>query len=228
MGGRCQCTPQCNKPCGADGCGNQCPSSCLSLGQMCGPNDTCVECTGTGENIACSYLATNECVLGVCSPGKCTSHNASSTKACSDRNGNASTCSAGSCKEACVKDCSNKCMGGGDGCGGVCMNDCRSPLVCSNGTCMQRSTFKYNTSCSGPAYSSCTDANGMGGVCHATGYCAPTCDSQHPMCPPADGTKVEPTCDILCQIHCQNNGDCPSGMMCLSAQGGICGFHSST
>jgi hypothetical protein len=76
--GTCQCTPQCDKQCGADGCGGQCPNMCLALGQKCGANDVCIECQPNcsakckGADDGCNGKCDNDCsspelcVSGVC------------------------------------------------------------------------------------------------------------------------------------------------------------------
>lgn len=89
--GSCECTPQCNKPCGEDGCGNQCPNTCGS--QMC-VDDECVECTSSSQ---CDD-SDDGCQVGVCDRnGDCTLSSAGTEGDACRVNNTEGTCSAGRC-----------------------------------------------------------------------------------------------------------------------------------
>lgn len=90
-GGECECTPQCNKPCGDDGCGHPCPDKCGS--KMC-VNDACVECTSSSQ---CDGSA-DGCKVGMCDrSGNCTTTSAGTDGNGCQTNGMDGTCSGGRC-----------------------------------------------------------------------------------------------------------------------------------
>lgn len=136
--GKCECTKQCNKECGEDGCGGMCPNRCGSL--MC-VNDACVECR-TGSD--CSKLTSaDRCTVGVCNNGTCGTMNAGATSCTVAGTGARGTCSRGQC--ICTSSCSGKCGGDSDGCGGSCPNPCSSGQQCSAGRCTDPSVCPKNS-----------------------------------------------------------------------------------
>ena len=178
--GTCECTRQCNKPCGADGCGGMCPNQCGSL--MC-VNDECVECR---TNSDCADLtSTDRCTVGVCRGGDCDTMEAGAISCTvADSTRARGVCARGEC--VCTRDCSTKC-GGPDGCNGQCPNTCASSENCGDDfKCRPKPTHNYvpcpsqscvgETACSGLGYCSgyCTSDAGClsGQVCVADGFCA--------------------------------------------------------
>jgi hypothetical protein len=161
-GGSCECTPQCNKPCGDNGCGGQCPNTCGTL--MC-VKDACVECTADNQ------CQGTDCKAGVCgSNGRC-------TQSATPHEGDAckvgslpGTCTAGSC--VCKSDCgAQHCAT--DSCGKSCSFNCGQGMEC-----------KSTNQCgmipvSPPSYTPCSsDSECSGGdFCSTFGYCSKNCDS---------------------------------------------------
>jgi hypothetical protein len=195
--GTCECTKQCNKPCGDDGCSGQCPNTCGS--RMC-VDDACVECT---TNAHCSDQSSDDrCVVGVCRSGSCDTMNAGPVS-CTTDDGARGTCSNGDC--VCASDCgSNHCSM--DSCGRPCDYDCGSGEECSNNVCrrIQRATPQRCTSA----------ATCSGGVCDATLlYCTSYC--------PGDCPSGWECAGGLCALLTP----CPSGMLVVSYNGvQACGY----
>jgi hypothetical protein len=152
QGNQCQCVPMCNKQCGDDGCGHQCPSAC---DQAHCKSDQCRQCVSSSE---CSALNRGDCVVGTCaSNGDCTATNRDGVR-CTYAAGVSGTCSQGTC--TCTPVCGNKC-GGPDGCGNECRNTCdRATQDCdpSTNTCLKRPTGKQ-------LYETCTSGNSVQGDC---------------------------------------------------------------
>lgn len=197
-GGTCQCTPQCNKPCGDNGCGGQCPNTCGSL--MCA-NDACVECTADSQ---CRASA-DGCKAGVCTGGSC-SQSASAREGASCRAGSAAgTCRSGTCE--CTSDCGRgRCER--DSCGRSCNVDCGSGESCQNNVC--RAIPRP------PAPSRCTSAAScVVGVetCDSTlGYCTEYCTGDATIC-----LKTGREC--VASTACAVLPPCPVGMTTTSYSG---------
>lgn len=151
----CACTPACAGRCGgSDGCGGQCPDSCIEP-QTCGggrfPNvcgclpDCFGKCGGDDEcggQCPPTCLAPRTCGGGElvnecgCTPnceGLCGGFDGCFDD-CPDTCSGAETC--GGADEVnvcgCPTDCDDKC-GGDDGCGGQCADECVLPFTCGTG-----------------------------------------------------------------------------------------------
>jgi hypothetical protein len=198
--GTCECTKQCNKPCGADGCGGQCPDTCGD--RMC-VNDACVECT---TNAHCSDQTTADgCVVGVCSNGNCDTMNASRT-ACTTESGERGTCTNGDC--VCTSDCGrDHCAM--DSCGRSCTFSCGSGEECSSNVCrrIERTVPGRCTvggACPGDNYQICDST-----LLYCTTYCPTDC--------PTGWECVGGLCALL--------PPCPSGMIVATLSGyQACGY----
>jgi hypothetical protein len=178
--GTCECTKQCDKPCGEDGCGAMCPDQCGSM--MC-VNDECVECR---TNADCNELTSQDrCTVGVCRNGDCDTMEAGAISCTvAGSSGTRGTCSRGECQ--CTPDCAAVC-GGPDGCSGRCPNTCSSSETCGDDyKCHPKPTHNYvpcpsqscvgETACTQLGYCSgyCTNNNGCltGQLCLPDGFCA--------------------------------------------------------
>jgi hypothetical protein len=199
--GTCECTKQCNKPCGLDGCGGMCPDRCGSL--KCA-NDACVECTNSND---CSSLTRRDgCTLGVCSKsGSCQAQKQGATSCnVTDGPGTQGTCSNGIC--VCQKSCSGRC-GGSDGCDDTCPDTCPpSTQECgSDYKCHAKVTKTHDYK----VCSSNADCGGTG-VCSPYGYCTVYCTG--------DGACAS-------DQRCLSNGACaftpPCGDLSQSSVDGI-------
>ena len=159
-GGTCECTPNCNKPCGDNGCGKPCPNTCGAL--MC-VKDACVECT------ADSQCRGTDCKVGVCGDnGRC-SQSATPREGASCKSGGVSgTCTQGEC--VCKSDCGRQhCQT--DSCGRSCSFPCGNGMECRDNECQAKPT---------PTPTSCASGGGCGAdgvhLCDATlNYCTEYC-----------------------------------------------------
>lgn len=226
-GGSCMCTPQCDKPCGADGCGGQCQNQCGILKCI---NDTCKACDPARGSLDCRQ-PDNPCQESVCqSDGSCSAPRPKASGTC---NG---VCLDGECVD-CVtgRDCSSghctkhKCTEC-DQSGGCEERTCQRASCTSEGTCKwtpaagarcgdNGMVCNSNGGCINPVYDRCTASGdidnpsracttrGREGTCVDDGYCSPLCSNTQP-CPPISGASV--SCEYLCVIKCP----CPDGMHC--------------
>ncbi len=116
-----------------------------------------------------------------------------------------------------VCNCSGKCGGVADGCGGTCNASCPSGQVCQNQTCVTCSP-NCGGKCGGAA-----DGCGVGGTCNASCPSGQVCQNQLcGMCSANCSGKCGGATDG-CTGTC--NGSCPSGYVC---QGQTCAGCSSS
>jgi hypothetical protein len=126
--GMCRCTPQCNKECGDDGCGAQCPA--CGGGREC-VNDKCVECRTDSD---CRDLnSDNGCVAGRCSNGTCMPSN--TTGSCRTDRDASGRCTAGQCVCVPGQGCAGKCGDALDTCNIPCGDRCTGDQVCDGDRC---------------------------------------------------------------------------------------------
>lgn len=197
-GGTCECTPQCNKPCGDNGCSGLCPSKCGSS-QMC-VNDQCVDCVSDSD---CSELNSQDgCTTGTCKGGRCAKKNQDPMQCTTaDFRRARGTCQDGVC--TCNPNCSGRCSGS-DGCNGSCNEQCDPGQQCGpTGTCQAKPTAP-----SGPA------------TCHADCPSGDVCDTQLHYCTTYCDTGVCPA-DRQCAngSACVVIPPCPSGMIVITYSG---------
>lgn len=182
---------------GDQGCGpGSCPGCCL--GDIClegkalsacgGGGLACVECIGgmICQQGACrprdQGCSSANCGDGCCAGDTCRSgvgNDACGTggEPCVDCAASGGVCSAATrtCLSSCVPDCSGKCRGADDGCGGKCaINDCQG--CCEGQQCLQGVSDR---AC-GSAGSECADCTGGGGICNAgsCSQCTPNCSGK--------------------------------------------------
>lgn len=128
--GACDCSPTCaSKTCGGDmsnGCGGDCAGIC-SDGQpgctsdvQCTPGSVCIIGGGPRKGLAAN--------VNVCLPEVCADPDVGRIP-CGAQSAQCGLC------PACQPDCSGKCGGAADGCGGTCTGSCGSGETCASGTC---------------------------------------------------------------------------------------------
>jgi hypothetical protein len=200
--GTCECTPQCNKECGADGCGGQC-SACT--GRRDCVNDRCVECTGDGD---CRDLSSDDgCVVGRCSNGTCTAANTLSS--CTTDRGARGQCALGECVCAAGQGCSGKCGNAMDTCYNPCNTRCGSNQVCEDDQCVAAGVGLYEA---------CEMGSGGQGNC-GSGMTCTTFNTNTAVCwhaPPC--TAPETQAFNICAIPCNTGtASCPSPTSCDGA-----------
>jgi hypothetical protein len=197
--GECECSPQCNKDCGDNGCGGTCPSKCGST-QMC-VNDQCVDCTSDSD---CSELnSADGCTTGTCKNGRCTKKNQGPTQCMTTDSRRArGICANGTC--VCSPSCNGRCSGS-DGCNGTCNEPCGSGEECGpGGTCQpKQSSTSRPPLCSG----ACADTSQ---VCDVTlHYCTNYCDAIE--CPAPRACVGGAACALV--------PPCPAGMVEVTYSG---------
>lgn len=199
-GGVCECTPQCNKPCGADGCGDMCPNTCGSL--MC-VSDACVECT---RDTQCEGT---DCKAGVCSGnGRCTQSASARQGAACKIGGLPGTCNAGECE--CKSDCgSQHCST--DSCGRPCNYTCSQGMECKDNTCRSKPVVSAPARCPCPSSLICDATLNL-----CTTYCGSDADCAGTGMPCFGGTE------------CALTPPCPGGMTTVTFNGRqACGYKAN-
>ena len=207
--GTCNCTPQCNKECGDDGCGGQCPS--CGGGRHC-VNDRCVECQSDSE---CRSLdSSNGCTVGRCSGGMCMS--SSTLSRCTTSRGASGQCALGQCVCTRGSECSGKCGNAVDDCNVPCGTSCGGDEDCNGQTCVPRPTGKS-------LYESCSMQGGSMGDC-AGGLVCTAFNTPGAYCfkaPPCSGGQ-ESVFGMFCATKCDPNRIddnspgfyCPGNLVC--------------
>lgn len=154
-------------------------------GALCNSNSDCA-----GSNNSC-FCSSNRCT--VCSSGN--------------------NCTNNSCDTVCVPNCSDKCGGVDDGCGGQC-NDCPTGYHCTEqATCEQDPALTCQGNCNG--------CSGLGSNDYTAdwswnswtcNYWGQNCCSQYSGCG-WEGSCVNYSCSGSDQGSCGSN--CPDGINCL-------------
>ena len=203
-GGTCDCTKQCDKPCGADGCGGDCRDTCGSS-MMCEyARERCVQCLDDGD---CRQLNSSDgCSVGVCnrSSGRCEASDRDG-RSCSFMPGITGQCSGGEC--TCTSRCdSTHCAR--DACGRECSTTpCTSDQECSTSSnrCERVEQELPVTPCK--SISDCNSAASENCSTYAR-YCTPPCAGTS--C--AGGRRCV---DGFCHFR----PPCPAGLMTVRLDG---------
>lgn len=196
--GLCACASACAGKCG--GADDGCGGLCT---EDCGAGMNCVSqgCTPCGEVGEACCNSGVPCDVGLkCDAGQCT----------------------------CFGDCTNKCGGASDGCGGLCSGSCGTGMVCINQACAP---------CGGASQPCCTSGtfcqsglNCHAGQCSCTAVCTNKCggasDGCGGTCNGSCGSGT--TCVSQACVPCGAPGQscCGTGAPCqsaLSCQNGVCG-----
>lgn len=200
LSGMCECTPQCNKECGDNGCGGQCPA--CGNGRRC-VSDRCVECQTDSE---CSELnSENGCTVGRCSNGTCMPSNTRAS--CTTERNAPGQCTLGQCVCTPGQGCSGKCGNAVDTCNIPCGDRCSSNQECDGDRCVESGKELYEA---------CTmDSSGGRGNCSSGMTCATfnttTSVCWHSLPCPAGHSEAF----SLCAVNCADNpARCPSRTSC--------------
>jgi hypothetical protein len=147
--------------------------ACCASGTVCPVNavcagGTCRPCGGPGQ--ACCDGET--CGGGACVGGICETACGAPEQACcaSGRCGTNALCNGGTC--TCQRDCTRRCGGASDGCGGTCNADCGVGYICLQQQCRRCGVGGFPC-CPG---ADCSDAS-------QTNYCCDPSTEGRPTCP---------------------------------------------
>jgi hypothetical protein len=183
---RTDCTPDCDGKCGGvpDGCGGTCPLDCpagqwcdAAGGDICRPCEVDAHCGSGCEN--CSDNTQNKACIDDGQGYRC---GCMTGEDCDGRDCNMyNYCD-------CAPDCSNKCAGESDGCGGTCPDPCQEGDYCEGGFCHP---------------------------CEEDAHCGPQCvpcpseSPQHPVC--REGGDGDFRCVCTTDAHCVEGDICDRG-----------------
>jgi len=226
--GSCTCTYlQCGTACCAPDelcrAGVCCrPTTCAELGHLCGtPDDGCGGILDCGTCSGCAA----QCLAGACQPwsqdhSECYDGDVWWFDSCDSRENKKDDCSGSEIcydGECCLPDCSSKCGGAADGCGGTC-TDCGVGSVCQGQTCV---------ACGGTGEPCCAgNTCNSGRICDG-GTCVACGGAGQPCCAGDTCNSGKVCVGGTCEICGGNDQPCCAGGGCNN-EGWACGASSNT